>query len=166
MRWRLKLPASGLFTQPFVQAQIKENIKALRHWPLWGEFTGDRWIPRTQGSNAENVSVGWRHHEIENYDKGPSRFYPWIPALHYLYERHLYRIRFISSNIVCRWHNTYDCCRFTYPYGGWFTRNIVIFRLSYLISFCSWQRTGFLSISIKQSIWFLVFLDEKWTIFL
>ena len=33
----------------FIQAQIKENIKAPRHWPLWGEFTGDRWIPRTKG---------------------------------------------------------------------------------------------------------------------
>ena len=30
-------------------AQIKENIKAPRHWPLCGEFTGDRWIPRTNG---------------------------------------------------------------------------------------------------------------------
>ena len=30
-------------------AQMKENIKAPRHWPLWGEFTGDRWIPRTKG---------------------------------------------------------------------------------------------------------------------
>ena len=29
--------------------QIKENIKAPRHWPLGGEFTGDRWIPRTNG---------------------------------------------------------------------------------------------------------------------
>ena len=29
-------------------AQIKENIKAPRHWPLCGEFTGDRWIPRTK----------------------------------------------------------------------------------------------------------------------
>ena len=29
--------------------QIKENIKAPRHWPLCGEFTGDRWIPRTKG---------------------------------------------------------------------------------------------------------------------
>ena len=28
--------------------QIK-NTKAPRHWPLWGEFTGDRWIPRTKG---------------------------------------------------------------------------------------------------------------------
>ena len=24
-------------------------IKAPHHWPLWGEFTGDRWIPRTKG---------------------------------------------------------------------------------------------------------------------
>ena len=32
-----------------IQAQIKENIKAPRHWPLCGEFTGDRWIPRTNG---------------------------------------------------------------------------------------------------------------------
>ena len=35
-------------TQAFIQAQIKENIKAPRHWLLWGEFTGDRWIPRTK----------------------------------------------------------------------------------------------------------------------
>ena len=27
----------------------RENIKAPRHWPLCGEFTGDRWIPRTKG---------------------------------------------------------------------------------------------------------------------
>ena len=38
-----------MFTQSFIQAYIKENIKAPRHWPLWGEFTGDRWIPRTKG---------------------------------------------------------------------------------------------------------------------
>ena len=29
--------------------QIKENIEAPRHWPLWGEFTGHRWIPLTKG---------------------------------------------------------------------------------------------------------------------
>ena len=44
-----KPPASQVCTQPLFQAQIKENIEALRHWPLWGEFTGDRWIPRTKG---------------------------------------------------------------------------------------------------------------------
>ena len=29
--------------------EIKENIKALRYWPLWGKFTGRRWIPHTKG---------------------------------------------------------------------------------------------------------------------
>ena len=38
-----------IVTQSFIQAQIKESIKAPRHWPLWGEFTGDRWIPHTKG---------------------------------------------------------------------------------------------------------------------
>ena len=39
MWWRLKSPASRLFTQTFIQAQIKENIKVPRHWPLCGELT-------------------------------------------------------------------------------------------------------------------------------
>ena len=51
-----------LFTQPFMHAQIKENIKAPRHWPLCGEFTGDRWIPRTNGQLRGNVYIWWRHH--------------------------------------------------------------------------------------------------------
>ena len=49
MRWRLKSPVSLLFTQPFIQAQIKENIKAPRHWPLCEEFIGDQWISLTNG---------------------------------------------------------------------------------------------------------------------
>ena len=31
------------------KAQIIENIKASRQWPLWGKFDGDRRIPRTKG---------------------------------------------------------------------------------------------------------------------
>ena len=50
-----------IFNQPFVQTQIKENIKAPRHWPLCGEFTGDQ-----MASNAENVSIWWRHHDLWN----------------------------------------------------------------------------------------------------
>ena len=46
----IKSPASGLFTQPCDQMQIKENIKAPRHWPLWCEFTGE--IPAQMASNA------------------------------------------------------------------------------------------------------------------
>ena len=61
-RSRLKSPASPSFTQPFIQAQIKENIKAPRYWPLCREFTGNRWIPAQMASNAENVSIWWRHH--------------------------------------------------------------------------------------------------------
>ena len=45
----IKSPVSRFFTQPFIQTQIKENIKAPRHWPLCGEFTDSRWIPRTKG---------------------------------------------------------------------------------------------------------------------
>ena len=43
-------PASWVFTPPFIQAQMKENVKAVPcHWPMWGEFTSDRWNPRTKG---------------------------------------------------------------------------------------------------------------------
>ena len=45
------------------QAQFKENIKAPRHWPLCGEFTGGRWIPAQMASNADYVSISWRHHD-------------------------------------------------------------------------------------------------------
>ena len=31
------------------KAQINENIKAPHRWPLCGEFTSHRWIPRTNG---------------------------------------------------------------------------------------------------------------------
>ena len=41
--------SNRLFTQPFFQAQIKDNIKGPRHWPLWGEFTDDQWILHTKG---------------------------------------------------------------------------------------------------------------------
>ena len=41
--------ASQMFTQSFVQVQIKENLKAPRHWPMLGEFTDDRWIHHTKG---------------------------------------------------------------------------------------------------------------------
>ena len=48
---RLKSPASRLFAQPFVEARIKANIKALLHWPLCGETTGG--FPLQSASNTE-----------------------------------------------------------------------------------------------------------------
>ena len=66
---RLISPASQLFAQPFIQAQIKENVKAPRHGPLYfvrgihrSPMTGE--FPSQRPSNAENVSSGWRHHGI------------------------------------------------------------------------------------------------------
>ena len=58
--WRLKSPASALFSQLFVQTQIKENIKTLHHWPLREIH---RWSSQ-RASNAENVSIWWRLHYI------------------------------------------------------------------------------------------------------
>ena len=47
------------------KAQIKENIKAPRHWPLCGEFTIAGEFPAQMASNAENVSSWWLHHDIK-----------------------------------------------------------------------------------------------------
>ena len=41
VQWRFKSPVSRLFAHSLVQADIKENIKASRHWPLWGESRVD-----------------------------------------------------------------------------------------------------------------------------
>ena len=41
--------ATGLFAQPFVKANIKQNIKAHITGPMWGESTTDWWIPLTKG---------------------------------------------------------------------------------------------------------------------
>ena len=62
--WRFKSPPSPLFTQPFIQAQIKENIKlritglCAGNSPVTGEF------PTQRASNAEHVSI-WRRHHIK-----------------------------------------------------------------------------------------------------
>ena len=56
-------PASRLFSQPFIRAQIKETSK-LRvtglcegNSPVTGEF------PAQRASNAKNIFIWWRHHE-------------------------------------------------------------------------------------------------------
>ena len=45
-------------------AQIRENIKSPRHWPLWGKPPVTTWFPTQRSSIAENVSIWWRHHDI------------------------------------------------------------------------------------------------------
>ena len=43
--------------QPFVQAQIKENIKLRATGPLWGKPPVTGGFPSLRDCNAENVSV-------------------------------------------------------------------------------------------------------------
>ena len=75
-RWHLKTPASRLFAQTFVQAQIKENIKSPRYWPLWWESTGCRWIPLTKVSNTKIVSIWWHNHAFSH---GSLQNFLWFP---------------------------------------------------------------------------------------
>ena len=51
-----KSPASPLFAQLFVQAQIKENTKAQRHWLCEGYSAVTGEFPAQKTSNTENVS--------------------------------------------------------------------------------------------------------------
>ena len=53
-----------IVSQPFIQAQIKENIKAPRHWPLRGNPPVTGKFPAQRARNTENVSVWWHHYEI------------------------------------------------------------------------------------------------------
>ena len=62
--------------QPFIRAQIKENIKAPRHWPLCGEFTAQ------MASNAENVSIWLRRHVILMINDGDKVW--WFMAFCYI----------------------------------------------------------------------------------
>ena len=61
MVWRLKLPASRLFTQPFVQAdQRKHQGYAPLAFEGESQVTGE--FPAQRARNMENVSIWWRHH--------------------------------------------------------------------------------------------------------
>ena len=44
----IMITMASQITSLTIEVQIKENIKAPRHWPLCGEFIGDRWSPRTK----------------------------------------------------------------------------------------------------------------------
>ena len=63
MVFQTESPASTLFTQPFIQAQIKKKHQSstslaicVANSPVTGE------VPTQMASDAENVSISWRHH--------------------------------------------------------------------------------------------------------
>ena len=59
----LNSSASPLFTQLFIQAQIKEasKLRVTGLCAVTGEFLAQ------MASNAENISIWWRHHVGEIY---------------------------------------------------------------------------------------------------
>ena len=63
-RWRLKSPASRLFTQPFVKR--RSTTKTLKH-RVTGLCEGNlpviSGLPSQRTNNAENVSIWWCHHD-------------------------------------------------------------------------------------------------------
>ena len=52
---------------PFAEAQIKENIKAVRHWHFVRGIQRSPVDSPRKGpcSNVENVSIWWRHHAMK-----------------------------------------------------------------------------------------------------
>ena len=79
MRWRIKSPASRLTVY---SGADQRKHQAPSHWPMWGEFTGDRWVPRRKDNNAENVSIWCRHHVFCVSWLGKSEFWKWTFNLH------------------------------------------------------------------------------------
>ena len=66
-RWRLKTPASQLFTQALIRVRRSKKTSKFRvtglcagNSPVTGEF------PAQRASNAENISIWWRHHVMVN----------------------------------------------------------------------------------------------------
>ena len=52
-----------VYSTVYSDADQREHQRP-RHWPLWGEFTGTGEFPAQMASNAENVSIWWRHHPL------------------------------------------------------------------------------------------------------
>ena len=48
-----------------IRRRSKKTLKTRFQWPLWEESTRDRWQPSRRASNAENVSIWWRHYGNE-----------------------------------------------------------------------------------------------------
>ena len=72
-RWRLKSPASRLFTQPFIQAQIKENIKAPRHLPLCRSLVNSPHKGQWRRALMFSLICAWINGWINNREAGDLR---------------------------------------------------------------------------------------------
>ena len=84
--------------------QIKENIKAPRHCPLCGEFTAYR------ASNAENVSIWWRHHDYSYYINSTHTDQLGTPDIVSMDDQQVDMVRYLTHHTNIRdAHNIHQC---------------------------------------------------------
>ena len=84
----MSVPNYQLFTQPFIQVQIKETSKLCVTGLCWGNSAVTGEVPVQRASNAENASIWWRHHARD-----------WIPHFknekdfeeHFIRTQHIWR---------------------------------------------------------------------------
>ena len=70
-------PHDCLFNRLF-RRRSKKTSKLRVTGLFRGAFTGDRWFPTQRASNAENVSIWWRHHVMQSFgvNRLPKSFQP------------------------------------------------------------------------------------------
>ena len=56
----------------------QRKIKAPRHWPLWGDSPVIGEFPAQKASNAENISIWWRHYAKVGYRARCSHESQWL----------------------------------------------------------------------------------------
>ena len=105
-----------MFTQPFIQGQIKETSKLCIIGLCAGnsQVTGE--FPTQKASNAEYVSIWWRHHSVhilqimlpccsQLSNINDMNMTNWLPDLWPKNLNHLCR-SFLA--VLCRFHGSYD----------------------------------------------------------
>ena len=98
-------------------------MKAPRHWPLCGDFSGTGEFPAQMATNAENVSIWWRHHL---WNKNDNKYTSQLSLMA------RYVVSFVNLNwmfdlcltlVLCAvpWHNwlVYNWTQ-TYHHIGWY----------------------------------------------
>ena len=105
--WRL-----DLFTQPFVQAEIKEDIRAPRHWPLWGNSPVTSEFPSQRVSNAEKVFTWWHRMETRAGENAYSIirvFIDFFTCYNLILMWKLTKCLLISLGLFCGYRETAGC---------------------------------------------------------
>ena len=81
-----------------IRRRSKKTSK--HHWPLCEEFIGDWWIPTQMASNAENVAIWWRHHDLVRISR-PNQY---TCTTHPLFIASVLNKYESSCHVIMSWH--------------------------------------------------------------